>query len=1061
MTNSSSLSAKDVPCDPMGDVYAGVWYQGNCYNAHDNIINTDPNQPDSVHGTNDWCYASPSYLDGQDLVGSYGEYQIQDDSSNPLIDTNLTGDTYSCGNGDCLATFNTTISDNGALIDGVQFLQVLDNGSQVNSSIWNYQFYYLQNVSSVQCLDNGTDMGNGTDYCSDQSVYNSQWTPFSVGDNFPNGNYQVELTGSKNNALTYDWQVNLRGVWTSNWATWGNISTGATAQSFLNYPTNNLIVNSSLVQYNSSANITNGAYLVNTSLYTNETGSWSMINSSNSLAQSAIPTIFSQYYLNGNSNSVQNPSYNGVDTSVTYSSSGRNANQSAWFNGASSHIILTNLAAGMNGASNWSYFGWININTSSGTNQIFKQGQYTNGQGMGIEVVNGHLEFYSAYNPGNSICDTNGIYEDISGGIAFTPHTWYSVAIVQNNTGNYAWINGVFTQKLTCSATGGSYSNSDLGILMGYDNCGRCGSPAHCLNGSLQNIYLFNGISLNQTQINTLAGTGLNYSNQLWNNTYSTPGTTIKWNEQWCDSQGACGFAPQNFTFSEAPFLVSSETYNANTYSLANENYIINFSYDSVNYPSISGNFVYNNISYPVALAPNGNSFVFNQTIPAVNVSTNNTFYWSITLGGTLVENTTSHIQTVNPLSIDNCAVNSIKILNLTLYDEDTNTALSTNSSILNSTINAQVRISNAANPLNYVQYNHVFTNTQPAYICIQNNTINQSSYRMDVVVSYTANNYVSRFYYLQNYNLNSLTAPVNRTLYDLLSSESTTFTVNYNNANFIPVQGAVIELYKNFIGLGTTKPIEDTLTDNYGTGTFHIETLNTTGTYAIGVFLNGALTSYYQSITPTCTDILTGQCYINLNALTATQFVDWNTWQNLNYAYNFSESSRNLQLNWQIQNLSSGTANITQIVVLDDAIGNTTICTISNIGSVGTYNCNINASLGNTSIISYLYDNGQFVDQQPFYFSSNAQNTFGNTGIIMAFVFVVSIALMFTSSPIGVIIGAVVGLFMVGGLAILNITNPSTGNMVITVGGIITAILVVAGILIYKMNNNGNGGGF
>jgi hypothetical protein len=53
----------------------------------------------------------------------------------------------------------------------------------------------------------------------------------------------------------------------SEWATWGNISTGAQAEVILNSPTNGATVYTNLVTTNASANVTGGAYLVNATLY--------------------------------------------------------------------------------------------------------------------------------------------------------------------------------------------------------------------------------------------------------------------------------------------------------------------------------------------------------------------------------------------------------------------------------------------------------------------------------------------------------------------------------------------------------------------------------------------------------------------------------------------------------------------------------------------------------------------------------------------------------------------------------------------------------------------------
>jgi len=105
------------------------------------------------------------------------------------------------------------------------------------------------------------------------------------------GTYRVKLEGGKKPSTILDWQVKINGIWTTAWATWGNISDGDDAEVNLISPEDGSTALENPIVFSSIANITNGTYIVNASLYTKVSdGEWK-INQTNSSFSSPYESL--------------------------------------------------------------------------------------------------------------------------------------------------------------------------------------------------------------------------------------------------------------------------------------------------------------------------------------------------------------------------------------------------------------------------------------------------------------------------------------------------------------------------------------------------------------------------------------------------------------------------------------------------------------------------------------------------------------------------------------------------------------------------------------------------
>lgn len=158
---------------------------------------------------------------------------------------------------------------------------------------------------------------------------------------------------------------------------------------------------------------------------------------------------------------------------------------------------------------------------------------------------------------------------------------------------------------------------------------------------------------------------------QLWN--YSFPKYT---NYTWMVTARGTDNNQYNstfFNFSRVGFTIYNQVFNATTLETKKESYTLNTSIDTVQYPSVTANLIYNGTSY----ATTNNNGIFSAIVysPTLYTYTNETknLYWSVNLNSTTQVNTTPVTQKVNQLLLspcDNTNVNNNTFINISFKDE-------------------------------------------------------------------------------------------------------------------------------------------------------------------------------------------------------------------------------------------------------------------------------------------------------------------------------------------------------------------------------------------------------
>lgn len=563
------------------------------------------------------------------------------------------------------------------------------------------------------------------------------------------------------------------------------------------------------------------------------------------------------------------------------------------------------------------------------------------------------------------------------------------------------------------------------------------GSSQTLRNATL-NLWFTNGTIALRSNV-SLSGI---IGNAIFNITNLTNLGSYRWNVFGCSSNNICNWANSNFTFTLGSF---DEDFETTLIEGQSTGISLNITFDGVNQNLLASLNWNNTLSTPTKEIVNSTRIRFTSNF-VVPVGTGNitgrpiTHYWRFYLpDGTINGTTTNQTQNVFSLGIDNCSTFTDLLFNYTMYDEDTITLI--NGTATNASIEVEVNLQSLADPTQTTNLSRTYSNTNNARVCISEIA---SGFRVDSQVRYTASSYVVEFYNIQNSTLSATNFPQHIGLYPLLSSRSQEFLVTYKDENFVPLEDALITVTRKYIGEGLFRTVEGPLTNEDGQALVHLVLGDVI--YTIQVSKDGELLGTFDNIVPFCTNVATGECTINLNSFsTGIPATNFNTINNLSYAFTFNKTTRTLTSIFTTTDGSVALINLTGVVF--DNRGNNTACTTSVQTSSGSLSCVIPVSIGNTTVRATLYKNGQFITNAFVSLTDADDTNFGTTGIVLMLLMYLCIGFMFIGTPEGIVIGSILGFIFA---ALLNLYNHGG---IIGITGTIIWLIVAGAILLWQIN--------
>ncbi|TXG77120.1 LamG domain-containing protein [Candidatus Dojkabacteria bacterium] len=208
--------------------------------------------------------------------------------------------------------------------------------------------------------------------------------------------------------------------------------------------------------------------------------------------------ILAYWKLDGNSNDSV-ASYNGTDTSITYSSGNGKIIQGAGFNGSTSKIELSTTAFGT--VNTFSISMWINV-TSPGT----RQGVFCKTDGASTATTVFNIEVGNTANKITFSVSNGATANSVTSTASISSSTWTHVVCTCDGTDQKIYINGSLDS--TTAYAGGAINNITKATTIGQ--FGSFGSLPY--TGAIDEVGYWDR-AINSTEVSQIynSGTGIQY----------------------------------------------------------------------------------------------------------------------------------------------------------------------------------------------------------------------------------------------------------------------------------------------------------------------------------------------------------------------------------------------------------------------------------------------------------------------------------------------------------------------------------------------------------------------
>jgi len=548
---------------------------------------------------------------------------------------------------------------------------------------------------------------------------------------------------------------------------------------------------------------------------------------------------------------------------------------------------------------------------------------------------------------------------------------------------------------------------------------------------SIVNVSLYFNDTINQTNTSTFSGVYYNFSIGMPDGEWNWSITAYSNESSKTDS------ATRNITIRR--FLFQTNTFNYFALEQSSQKFYTNFTVRSGLTVS-SVNITYNQTNYYGTFVAINSTF-YNATatitLPPVTADTNKTLNWTVFL--TDGQNSSmDYQQQVQDLGVDDCSAYSIMIFNYSLFDEDTSANMSAQS--LNSTIKISLSLyPNASKTVATITYSHLYSETNPARICISD-ALGSSIFYVDSQVEYVADTYSREYYHIQNYSLNASSNPSqNITLYDLAVNNSQNFTITYKDSSFLPVVDALIHIQREYVDEGTFKVVEIPITSPSGETSASLVTNNVI--YSFTVTKNGQVLATFQKFYAICQNPTIQKCEINLNSFSSSiPVTNFSLADDFVYTLTYNDVTRTISSTFSVP---SGAVSFVSLNVTQETPLGTSVCNESVTSSSGTLNCAVGISVGNMTVIAKLYKDGDLIAKGQIKLDQDSSDIYGTVLVGLGiFVFLSLVGAGLSSNPILMIIFFIVGVAFL--FAINLVSNSGFIGGTATILWLIVAIIIV-----------------
>jgi len=432
----------------------------------------------------------------------------------------------------------------------------------------------------------------------------------------------------------------------------------------------------------------------------------------------------------------------------------------------------------------------------------------------------------------------------------------------------------------------------------------------------------------------------------------------------------------------------------------------------------------YNNTNYTSSILANGNNYIFTNTIttPIVSTDTNISFYYLINIGEII--QTQSYNQTIQNVNITTTCPDVYDLINMTNYDEETLNQISANTEFTLSLLN-----------INEEVLSTVYGNQSGASVQFCSNVnLSSSSSLYKLEVRYWKDGYFYKTYNIEPTAVTNL--PISIDLYHLNQSKGTEFKIYYKDYKYLEHSGAIIQIQRQYLDENLYRIVEIPLITDDGstTGSFSTNGVK----YKLIVIENGVVLDIFENIFAKCQNLVLGTCEIKINGDDDQETVDED-----DFSYTIEEGNNTFTITYIIP---SGTPKSVSLILNQSSrfLDDISSCIQTVYASGGTLTCGYNNTLGDSDLQIEIVVNDEVAIQGNVLVTQDINTTFLSNNFFIAFILLLTLALMFVSSGTMLVLSGLVGLFFLGFIWLINMKSLN-----ITLIGSSVAWLLLAGIIL------------
>ena len=507
---------------------------------------------------------------------------------------------------------------------------------------------------------------------------------------------------------------------------------------------------------------------------------------------------------------------------------------------------------------------------------------------------------------------------------------------------------------------------------------------------------------------------------------YNLTGYTL-WNCEVCTNT-TCSFAPSNYSVNYN-LKENSRTVPTSASQGSTQTFTLNLTAtDAVTSAYLN----YNGTRYSTSITAGAFTIIStSMVIPAVTADGSATIFWELftTYGGV---NSSSSTMTVATSSVDNCATNKIYIYNFTIRGEDNQAVLNDTTGKVNVQIYSFDRATLITNYSTSQTANHIA-------LCINSTFGATEKFSIDAEVEYSATNYQTEFYNIQNETLQNSYLYQNISLYDLNSTLAKVFKIIYKDSGYKAVEDAIIKVYRKYSGdINTWKISEIPITDYNGETTASLVENNVI--YSFYVYKYGTLLSSFENVFVKCQYSSIDQCTLYLNDFSSViDIEDLEDGEDFNFTLDYNSTSREILCTF---NIPSGSSHLISLVVKTSDSLETSVCSDSITSSSGTLTCTVPNTFGNSTITAKIYKDGVFQSYGNIKLDQDSSSIYGGSLVLLGLLMLFSlIGASLSGNPVIMIVS-----FLVGIIALVSLNLISNNGFL---GGTAAVLFLVIAIII------------